>query len=246
MHLGIEEPDQIDIDAIAFYCGATVRQARLTSCAARIVGVNDRSIITVNISDPLPRKRFSVGHELGHWMHDRGVVGFSCVPKDMRADWGGTNSEARANRYASTLLMPRYLFEPRLQALKFDMRTIESLAKAFSTSITATALRAIELTSVPALLVCYGQAGRAWVKRSPLVPFDIMPHQSVHQDAFAFDILFGAAPSMHSSREIEANKWLGHRAAGRYRLSEHTIKVQRHVLSLLTWTDSRFIEELSR
>jgi hypothetical protein len=245
-HLGIEEPNQIDIDAIAFYCGATVRQARLTSCAARIVGVNDRSIITVNISDPLPRKRFSVGHELGHWMHDRGVVGFSCIPKDMRSDWGGTNKEARANRYASTLLMPRYLFEPRLLASKFDMRTIESLARAFSTSITATALRAIELTNVPAILACYGQAGRTWTKRSTAVPFDILPHQSVHQDAFAFDILFGSTPSMYSPREIEANKWLSHRSAHRYRLREHTIKVQKHILTLLTWADPKFNEELSR
>jgi hypothetical protein len=243
-HLGVEEPDQIDIEAIAFHCGAAVRYAKLTSCAARIVGVENRSIITVNLFDPTPRKRFSIGHELGHWMHDRGIVGFSCIPKDMRADWGGANKEARANRYASTLLMPRYLFEPRLMASKFDMRTIEGLAKVFGTSITATALRAIELTDAPAILACYNQAGRVWVKRSSGVPFDVTPHYSVHQDAFAFDLLFGNSPSMHSGREIDASKWLGHAAAHRYRLVEHTIKVQKHVLCLLTWSDARFVEEL--
>jgi hypothetical protein len=48
--LGITEPKEIDIEAIAQHCEATVTYEPLTGCEARIVGTNDRAIITVNPS----------------------------------------------------------------------------------------------------------------------------------------------------------------------------------------------------
>ena len=43
--LGISEPEEIDIEAIAQYCGATVTYGRLTGSEARIIGVDDRAIV---------------------------------------------------------------------------------------------------------------------------------------------------------------------------------------------------------
>lgn len=232
------------MEAIAYYCGATVRYSKLTSCSARIIGIGAKSIITINSSDSPARRRFSVGHELGHWMHDRGVVGFQCGLKDLRTDWGGTNNEARANRFSSSLLMPRYLFEPRLASQKLNLQTIETLRLEFKTSTTATALRAVELAKIPAVLACYGRTGRCWFKRNAAVPFDVTPHYEVHQDAGAFDILFGASSSMRKPRMIDANKWLGHPAAARHQIAEQSIRVQALVLTLLTWHDQAFIKAL--
>src|SRR5437867_9520652 len=76
--LGIENPEDIDVEAIAQYCGATVVYEDLGGCEARILGYGDRAIIAVNESSPRVRQRFSVGHELGHWMNDRGRASFAC------------------------------------------------------------------------------------------------------------------------------------------------------------------------
>lgn len=46
--LGIEAPDEIDIEAIAEHCDATVVYEPLAGCTARIIGHGDRAIITVD------------------------------------------------------------------------------------------------------------------------------------------------------------------------------------------------------
>lgn len=245
-HLGIVEPKQIDLEAIAFYCGAKVHYSHLTTCAARIVGIDDKSIITVNIQDKDDRKRFSIGHELGHWMHDRGTIGLKCDWKKITSDWSGTNKEARANRFSAGLLMPKSMFLPRLGDSRLEFRLLDNLRKDFSTSITATALRAIELTTTPALLIFNRKIRKQTFKRSSGVPFDIYPHTDLRPETFAFNLLFGDEPSMHLARKITADKWLSHPAARMFDLYEHTIKIPDGILTLLSWDDPRFIEALGR
>ena len=46
--LGITEPEELDIRAIAQHCGATIVYKRLEGCAARITGTEDRAIITLD------------------------------------------------------------------------------------------------------------------------------------------------------------------------------------------------------
>jgi hypothetical protein len=245
-HLGIEEPEQIDLEAIAYYCGAKVDYAKLTTCAARIVGIGDRSIITINSLDKADRQRFSIGHELGHWMHDRGSIGLSCTAATLQRDWNGDNKEARANRFSAGLLMPKSMFQPRIGSRRLDFRIIDKLHKEFDTSITATAIRAVELTETAAMLVFSAKEVRRKFKRSAIVPFDVCPLWDLHQEAFAFDILFGAAPSMYDARKIAADKWLKHPAARRFDIYEHTLKVREGVISLLSWDDPQFTLALSQ
>jgi len=245
-HLGIEEPNQIDLEAIAYYCGAKVSYARLTTCAARIVGIGDRSIITVNSQDKDDRRRFSIGHELGHWMHDRGTIGLTCTASTLKTDWNGDNKEARANRFSAGLLMPKSMFESRIGSTRLDFRVVDKLHKEFSTSMTATAIRAVELTNTAAMLVFNAKGTKQKCKRSPAVPFDVSPLWDLHQETFAFDILFGVAPSMYDARKVAADRWLKHPSARMFDIYEHTIKVQEGVISLLSWDDPRLTEALSR
>ena len=91
--LGITEPHEIDLDAIAWELGARVRYRPLHGCEARIVGSTDQAIITVNSRSSRRRQRFSVGHELGHWYYDRGRV-LVCFADDIgQATWGDLSPE---------------------------------------------------------------------------------------------------------------------------------------------------------
>ena len=62
--LGVTEPHEIDLEAIAYYVNAHVRYRRLDGCEARIIGKADEAIITVNLNSAYHRKRFSIAHDV--------------------------------------------------------------------------------------------------------------------------------------------------------------------------------------
>jgi len=65
---------EADVDAMAEHCGATVIYDRLSSCDARVLGYHRRAIIRVNVASPRCDPRFAAGHELSHWLTERGQV----------------------------------------------------------------------------------------------------------------------------------------------------------------------------
>ena len=64
--LGIETPEGIDLEAIAWTLGAAVNYRPLDQCEAMIVGGSKRAIITVSSNAIPSRRRFSIAHEIGH------------------------------------------------------------------------------------------------------------------------------------------------------------------------------------
>ena len=60
MALGIERPEQIDPELIAWENGALVKYRPLDRCEAIIVGTQRRAIITVNSRAIPTRRRFSL------------------------------------------------------------------------------------------------------------------------------------------------------------------------------------------
>src|SRR5262245_14251411 len=148
--LGVSEPNEIDVCAIAQTQGATVVEKQIRGAEARIMGVGDKALIVVN-ADSIPRrKRFSVGHELGHWMRDAGKVSLRCNPESQLGS-GEVNTETRANRYASDLLMPEFMFLPRAANRSMTFDTASDLADTFDMSLTATSIRLIDYGSYPAI-----------------------------------------------------------------------------------------------
>ena len=141
---GITEPEDLDIDAIAFACGATILRQPLTGCEANIIGSGDKAIITVNIKSIAGHQRFSSGHELGHWMKDRGQNAFGCSKSQMNSEWTGNNAETRANRFASDLLLPLSMFVPIAKGRSITLETVIYLAGVFRMSRTATAIRLVQ------------------------------------------------------------------------------------------------------
>ena len=120
--------------AIAEHCGATIVYQRLKGSAARILEFGDRAFITVDSELRRQRQRFSAGHELGHWMRDRGkVASVVCADKIFATEWVNDNPESRANRYTADLLLPSFMFEPRAKNLEITFAAVELLAREFQT-----------------------------------------------------------------------------------------------------------------
>jgi hypothetical protein len=112
--LGVTESNDIDLEPIAYHIGCEVRYRRLDGCEACILGAGDRAIITITTYTSKTRQRFSLSHELGHWHYHRGRSSI-CRPDDIASQTRSPLDRERiADGYAADLLLPRYLFEPRL------------------------------------------------------------------------------------------------------------------------------------
>ena len=110
----------------------------------------ERSVIAVNAGHVATRQRFTIAHELGHFMlhHDSPAhydrekqVGVHFRAKATGAAWD--SKEIEANRFAAELLMPRKLLIARVgDSAEFDAA---QLAEEFEVSPEAMTYRLAEL-----------------------------------------------------------------------------------------------------
>lgn len=243
--LGITKPEEIDIEAIAEFCNATIIPQRLHGSSARIIGFKDRAIITIDSQAKPERQRFSAGHELGHWMQDRGKLStFICGEKAFAAEWAQDNPERRANRYAKDLLIPEFMFKPLAKNREVTFETVIQLCRQFRTSLTATAIRLIELGSFPAMLVCNSNEGLKWFYRGKDVSSVLWPRDAPGAYTDAFDLLRGKSTA-NKPVEVQASDWLTHHRSRYYSLLEDSRKITDNlVLSLLWWKNEQQLLDL--
>jgi hypothetical protein len=232
--LGISEPADIDVEAIAQYCGATIVYERLTGCEARIVGNTDRAIITVNSESRRGRQRFSAAHELGHWMYDRNHVGFSCTNALFRSQWGTVNPERGANEFAADLLLPQTVFGRYAYASPVTLQAVRELAWKFDTSLAATAIRLVQHGSFPAMVIYLTQGVRRWFVAGPDVPSG---------NTVAGELLNSGSSS--GPQVVQSDGWLTHPRAEWYELMEDSVRFRDgSILSLLWWKNEKQIIDL--
>jgi hypothetical protein len=246
--MGVTAPQDIDIEAIAYYCGAIVKYRHLEGCAARIVGINDKAIITVDECSSRGRQRFSVAHELGHWMNHRGTAFLQCQNTTIFSFSESRSPETIANYFASDLILPEYLFKPAATNLPLTFDSASKLSNIFETSLTATAIRLIQFGSYPGILACYEITGkRKWFKRTYDVPSNFMPALEVHHDSQAFDLLYGKIEKT-SPTNVNAGLWFSHPLSNRYTIQEHSVKInigKGYILSFLYWKDESQLREIN-
>lgn len=231
--LGTTEPDEIDLEAIAQFAGALVVRERLMGAEARLVGTDDKAIITVNDDAGLPRQRFSIGHELGHWMYHRDKVNFQCNSADQNGSFYGTDRESTANDYAKELLLPTSMFKPRLAKRPPTLDTVKDLAGVFRTSLTATATRVVELGAWPSMVVCSSKDKRLWFKGSSDVAKRLWPHRRLSEDTLAYALL--QQPGYpEATAELDADAWIDHENAADYVLVGAPSRSQRTLSCLFS------------
>jgi Zn-dependent peptidase ImmA (M78 family) len=242
---GITRPEDIDLEAIAFDQGAVVKYRALDGCEARIVGKGGRAIISIDPRAIPSRQRFSLAHELAHWLLDRGNVSFLCKKADIRETNEAPNSvETSANRLAADLLMPDYIFDPLCVKKPFTLNTVNDLAERFGTSRTATALRMVNSGRFLGMVACYSAEGRQWFQRGKDVPEQLWPVRELHEDSQAFELIYGADRATGPCK-VGAEAWIDRFDAHQYTITEHAMKISDDsVLVLLWWQDERQIAAL--
>lgn len=102
-------------------------------------------------------RRFSVGHELGHWVLEGHCDHLFPGGEGIHVSHAGFVSsdtyELDADQFAAGLLMPRFLFLPAMGRAGSGFRAIEKLHRQCQTSITSTAIRYAQLSDMPVAIV---------------------------------------------------------------------------------------------
>lgn len=211
--LGINSPaDLIELEDICWALGAYVQYEDIDGAEARITMDGDRGVITAGMNQLYPaRTRFSVGHELGHFLLHRDKKNeFLCHQRDM-TDWFSTEAQKRleveANEFSIEFLIPQVFANPILKKQRPGWAVVDELIEIFQMSTTASVKRFIELSSEPVAAVFYNKDMVTHHFRSQSFEEQgfWVPKGGVSADTFASDAIKGTAPKKMSA--VAASAW---------------------------------------
>jgi hypothetical protein len=205
---GCRRPEHIDLEGIASDRGARVVYRRLDGCAARLLTDGEQAVISIQASDTEGRRRFSLAHELAHWINDP-RRGSSCFGADIGPQNAEAASvEAAANAFSGQLILPDYMVAPWMRGRRMNLALAVELAATFRTSVTAAAIELAKRAASGVCLVCHSRQGRRWFVRSRAWPAGLYPRMRLHPDTAAFDLVLKRSGSMSDSRTSPSIHWL--------------------------------------
>lgn len=150
------ETAPIPVDQIAEHLGIEIKLADLgEDCSGVLVRNGNRAVIGVNWGHPYNRRRFSIAHEIAHFVLHKGDT---YVDKEYRVNFraleagsGTKQEEIDANAFAAALLMPEEWVSDEFKQLPFDLTEddgLEKLAEKFEVSTQAMTYRLIKLQMI--------------------------------------------------------------------------------------------------
>lgn len=242
--LGVETPEEIDLDAIACHLGVlAIRVRKLDGCEARIIGAGQNAIISVSATAIPQRRRFSVCHELGHWHLHRGQ-NLYCTAADIADRDVAQTKEKEANRFAADLLLPPYLVRPRVMDYRtITVAAVDEIRHVFGASRSATAIQMIRLFPNPVMIAFTSRAGKRWSVAGPGVPRGLATRSDIGSESWAFTMLYGSAPDQSQPRQVRADTWFDRRGAERFRVMEQSFAVAEDVVAtLISFPEQKMLE----
>jgi hypothetical protein len=181
--LNIQKVEEIDVTLISYYLGIDVCKKKIDGSAARLTCLGKSAIISVSNAEKYePRIRFSIAHEIGHFLlhQDRKFV-FSCSAQDM-LEWNKYDKEVEANTFSANLLIPALLFLPYIRGKFPSLNLIRNISNDFSSSYTASILRYFESTKEPCAIICSCDGRILWSKRNKDFPYYLIGNGSLLEE----------------------------------------------------------------
>jgi len=241
--LGIASARDIDVEAIAFDSGIDILYEALNGCEATLVGFGSKAIATISPSSSRGRERFSVAHEIGHWLLHRGKS-FRCRADDMVQNYSADiRLEKEADEFASHLLMPTSIFQPAIKAInKSGLHHLQEIAGQFEVSLQAVSIRLATLDTLPVIVACYTKAGLKWHIKASHVPKRWWLRSQLDDDSFAYDVLYEGGLCNNLGKQ-PAETWFENDDADEYEVLEHSMSsTNGQVLVLLYLNDPEMFE----
>jgi Zn-dependent peptidase ImmA (M78 family) len=138
----------VDVRGLATALGLRVADADLgQNISGKIErGWGNTFRITINSRHSETRRRFTIAHEIGHFVLHRDMIGDGIVDDGLYRSAQSNAIERQANNYAASILMPAPLVGEKWRA---GYRTPDDLANAFCVSPAVAEIRIKELRLEP-------------------------------------------------------------------------------------------------
>lgn len=206
--LGLDEPDKIDVEAIAMFLGLLCVPTTITGAEGRLVRGANGGVIRVRTGNTTEgRRRFTIAHEIGHFELHRDKQSSRCTAADLHS-WAGPGrvEEYQANVFAAELLMPERLFAFHCRGVRPCLDHVDYLSGLFRTSLTATAIRFVEFCREECAVV-FSKNGRiCWSYPGLEFRFKYLPHSDLDQYTLAYDH-FHKGSGERTQQSIDASAW---------------------------------------
>ena len=180
---GISNPSDLCVQDIAMAEGLYVTVGKLSGADGRLVRKKDRGVarISSSITDP-NRRRFTTAHEFGHWMlHRNDSQFFLCTENDMyKDDYRSHPLETEANSFAAEFLMPKFWITDSFLKLEPSIAKLQVMADWFQVSLTAAALRYVELSKQKCMIVFSDGKHVKWWRKNKSLPFWLTGNQEIN------------------------------------------------------------------
>lgn len=149
---GVIQPP-VPVEGMARARGCKIIAAKLRDVSGVLVRSTDGATIGYNSDHPQTRKRFTIAHELGHFLLHEGQEvrydhDFRVSLRSEESSEGTNIEEIEANFFAASLLMPDKILaaDPRTAFIHLDDdASVEALAKSYKVSRQAMSLRLTRL-----------------------------------------------------------------------------------------------------
>lgn len=134
----------IAVGAIAKDLGINVKKSTLPAGISGEIKVeSDEVVIRVNRHDVKERQRFTLAHEIAHFLLHRDRIGDGITDDILYRSRLSDFLEVQANRLAADIIMPCHLVQAELEAYQYlrEEEKFEKLATLAEVSITAIKIR---------------------------------------------------------------------------------------------------------
>ncbi len=140
----------IDVEKIANKLGIKIKYTSFDSdeVCGLLVRKGDEVILGVNQNHSTNRHRFSIAHEIGHYvLHmTKPIFIDGAFNRNQKSSTGTESEEIEANTFAAELLMPEHFLSGDIEKInEWDEHTIRNLADKYNVSVEALVYRLTNL-----------------------------------------------------------------------------------------------------
>ena len=164
------------------------------------------------------RKNFTIAHEFGHWCMDSFEQNAFFCPRGVIESFIPTIKpmELRANEFAAEFLMPQFIYQPLVDARSPGWNETKELAGLSQTTLTATAIRFIDLTAEACCFIVSQEGRIAWFRKSrEFRPYVQMDNRLLSPGTVAHAIFQGDIPP-DLFEDVKADNWVAGRGVKPY------------------------------
>lgn len=228
-----------DLSALADRLGVKIREVESEGFEGALLRIPNRpaGIVAIKASIREPgRKRFTIAHELGHYiLPGHGEINCVCKSRDIES-WGRgiPSQEVDANRFASELLIPLAQAATLVRQASATVAVAKKISSKYQTSLTAAVVKCVDVTEEQCALVVSDGGIIQWWRAGPQFRHYIKGKGTeVSIESLARN-LFDGTEEREQDGAVPADSWLAGQVSGKVWEDSILLPYYKRVLTLLT------------